>query len=501
MNKKMLVLAILAMVAVLVIAFVALKQKQDQNPEITKQQLLPKFQTLKTQYEEAKAQGLDVSEVEGFVKQAKQAFDRGDYKKANELLDKAFVFLEKTKISAEPIPEVVKEEARAKFSQVKIAVLYDRVTDGVRNIGDVINIFKELNPDFIYRGWWEMYPIPESQNEAPGFFTKEEIEELTRRGYTYEQLSEAITAIKKEMPNVIFSGSLGAEYIFAAKVRDPITGETFGKDKTWDMALDPSKWGINISKMEFQRMIAIRRQNMKPGETFNPEKMPFYYPDITNPDFQKLFLDLAENQIDSGVDSIWFDLLTAQAEFLAKTTGDPYHPAVKESYEAASKIVDEVHKYGYTKYGKYITIGDWEKSIYLPYPPLNLDYITLQPLPYEISNEKLDEKRWNGLTNSIRKKYGKIPIFIYMDWGHTDETSLALFSQRSTEKQREMLEMMDKFFSERGFVFIYPLHGGSMGPNTKKLSYGEFKIYDALAPELDTYKTIKELAQKKAKGE
>ena len=39
------------------------------------------------------------------------------------------------------------------------------------------------------------------------------------------------------------------------------------------------------------------------------------------------------------------------------------------------------------------------------------------------------------------------------------------------------------------------------GTNAKVLSFGKFKVYDALAPEFETYETIKELAQKKYGGE
>lgn len=51
-------------------------------------------------------------------------------------------------------------------------------------------------------------------------------------------------------------------------------------------------------------------------------------------------------------------------------------------------------------------------------------------------------------------------------------------------------------------IFIYPVHGGNMGGNSKVRSFGmdnEYgRVYDSLAPEFDTYETIKELANKKA---
>ena len=79
---------------------------------------MQKFQTLKTQYEQTKAQGLDVSEVERLGKEAKQAFDKGDYKTANELLEKAKNALDKTKIS-EKSPTTTPKPTSPKPPEIK----------------------------------------------------------------------------------------------------------------------------------------------------------------------------------------------------------------------------------------------------------------------------------------------------------------------------------------------------------------------------------------------
>ncbi|MFH1048188.1 MAG: alpha-amylase family glycosyl hydrolase [Patescibacteria group bacterium] len=101
MNKKILILLAIILIAILAIAVIAIKQKRAvQNPEITKQELLQKYQTLKTQYEQAKASGVDVSKVERLGKEAKAAYDKGDYKTARELLDKALEILKSEKIPA-----------------------------------------------------------------------------------------------------------------------------------------------------------------------------------------------------------------------------------------------------------------------------------------------------------------------------------------------------------------------------------------------------------------
>ena len=83
----------------------------------------------------------------------------------------------------------------------------------------------------------------------------------------------------------------------------------------------------------------------------------------------------------------------------------------------------------------------------------------------------------------------------------TVDTPLGVFSQELTpEEQREVLWNFDEFFSEKGTIFAYPVHGGYMGRDATKLSFGKYYKYDALAPEFETYETIKQLAQGKALG-
>ena len=71
---------------------------------------------------------------------------------------------------------------------------------------------------------------------------------------------------------------------------------------------------------------------------------------------------------------------------------------------------------------------------------------------------------------------------------------------RDREEQREFLMAADSFFHNRGIVFAYPLHGGWMGNDAEILSFGIRRTYDALAPEFQTYETIRELARNKKRG-
>ena len=400
-------------------------------------------------------------------------------------------------------------ERLGNLSKVKVAILYQRVTDGIyylnRSVDDVINILEETKTDFIFRAWWRMHPIPESPDEQPGFFTSEEIEEATRRGLTYEHLRNAIAEIKSNNPDIVFCGAVGLPYLNAKRERNPLTGETFGQEETWDMALDPEKWNIPVSKEEFQCWVAKELVWVDPSldcEDYDPQRVPFYFPDITNPDFQELFLSWVKKQIDCGVDAIWIDMLFSQAGRLLRITKDPHHPAVRESFEAASEVVDKIHEYGLSK-GRYIYVGTWDQpAISMPYPSPNLDFVTLANIPSssEVYLMELDEGKCDERIAKIREKLGDVHIFAFMDFGFPN-SPVEVFSQNLTpEEQREFLRIADIFFSKRGIIFIYPVHGGFMGWNPRVLSFGKFNVYDALASEFETYETIKELAQSKVEG-
>jgi len=503
MNKKIL---ITIGILVVVIALLGIYIIHVHKPAPTEEQLLERFSEFSIQYDEKKAQGFDIAEAEALARQAKQAYDKKDYETANVLLDKAFEALKKAKIPA--MPETLKEEAKNKLSQVKVAILYQRVTDGIyylnRSMDDVINILKETKADFIFLGWWRWHPISESPDEQPGFFTSEEIEEATRRGLTYEHLRNAIAEIKNDNSDIVFCGGVGMEFL-NRRERNPITGGTFGQEETWDMALDPGKWNISVSKEEFQCWVAKELAWVDPSldcKDYDPKKVPFYFPDITNPDFQELFLSWVKKQIDCGADAIWIDMLFSQAGRFLRITKDPYHPAVRESFEAASEMVDKIHEHGLSK-GRYIYVGTWDQPIIsMSYSPPDLDFVTLANIPSsrEVYLMELDEGKCDERIAKIREKLGDIYILAFMDFGFPN-SPMEIFSQNLTpEEQREFLRIADEFFSRKGIIFIYPVHGGYLGWNPKILSFGKFNVYDSLAPEFDTYNTIKNLAQSKYGG-
>ena len=402
------------------------------------------------------------------------------------------------------------------ISQIRVANQYRYVTDGKvinRSLDDVIKILKETKADFLFQGWMTQKPCPDRCSDLP---TKEERETCALFGYSYQHLAEAILKIKKGLPDIIFCGGTQAEYLYPEEVgKSRLILEPGDRDKAWKMALNSEKWGINVSRRDFQCYWARRwgdvgKNEPCPNEEELKQRMEKYFPDLTNPEFQKIFLERIYKQIDAGVDAIWIDMLYMQARLMEELTKDPNHPAVKESYEAAREIVNKIHEYG-KRNGKYIYVITWvavkdkDSIISVPKEYVNVDAAMVSPSSNEIKDKStgkianFNEKLWDELVKKIKEEY-RIPIFARIDYGGPGRTQLYVFSQElSKEEAREFLRKADEFFSKKGIIFIYPVHGGDMGRKelVKKLSYGKFNWYDSLAPEFETYETIKELAQSK----
>lgn len=407
--------------------------------------------------------------------------------------------------------EARKEEARKKLLNVKVAVHYRYVTDGKvinRSLEEVIEILKEVKADFVFQGWLTQRPCPDKCSDLPP--DARALCEL--RGYSYDHLRKAIIKIKEELPDIIFCGGTQAEFLYS----DEVTGRDEGerRDKAWKMSLNPEKWGINLSRREMQcywarRWGSVGLKEPCPSEEELKWRMEKYFPDLTNPEFQEVLLSRIYKQIDAGVDAIWIDMLYMQTYLLKGLTGDWNHPAVRDSLEAAHEIVERIHNYGMSK-GKYIYVISWVGKVTRHgvevIPSTNLDAGMVAPRLDEIKDNrtgeigKFNELFWEELVNLAKERLG-IPIFAMIDYGGPGRTDLYVFSQElSREEAREFLRKADEFFSEKGIIFIFPVHGGDMGRlgvEVKKLSYGRFNWYDSIAPEFQTFETIKELALKK----
>ncbi len=364
------------------------------------------------------------------------------------------------------------------LSKVKVVTVYESVIDDFRDINSIANILAETKTEYIHRGFFRYSPEVEN----------------------YELLKNNIALIKSKNPNVIFGASLIVSQVDANE-RDPLSGESIPESKIVEMAFDPQKWGINyehegklVTKEDLHKIYSER------------SGLDVYLPDITNADYQKLVLDIIKKEIDSGADAIWIDGFYLQADLIADATGDVAHPAVKATFEAYSKIVDEIHAYGASK-GKYIYVGSWGEAgrnpqtieMNYPFPMPKLDFVTVGISHKEMTDKKPDKEYWGWKTKYVRKNFGNAPIIAVIDWSFDTNTALGIFSQElSKDEAKEALRSFDAFFNENGILFAYPVHGGWMGWKATKGSFGKTRIYDSIAPEFETYDTIKELVSRKA---
>ncbi|RLF88642.1 hypothetical protein DRN46_06770, partial [Thermococci archaeon] len=423
-----------------------------------------------------------------------------------------------------------------RLKNAKIVIEYTSIGFGQfylnRSVEDDVKIIEELKPDWIYLGFRYYRPIPSSPEEKPGFFSKEEIEEYTRQGYTLAQLKEAIKELKERNKDVIFTAGLGIEYFYSRDI-DPITREVITPEKAWQLALNPKEYGFNMSKEEFQCWWGKTLLGSLPPD-FNCSKYDYreakiYFPDVNKEEVRELYLHKAMALIDAGADAIWIDLLDSQAKHFYRLSRNRNHHAIKRTFESISKLVDEIHRYGLSK-GKRVYVGSWPSPFFhidsdIPRP--NYDFVVVTPTGEEVLNMEFDEEKWNTILSSIRKVYGEdIVILLRLDVGFWNSPA-HVFSQHLTpSQQRKVLKYMDDFCSKHDILFSYPVFGLYMGPweknETKVLAWRSvcwetltkpdaliisypfsekegcgFEIYDSLAPEFQTYGTIKELIQKR----
>lgn len=104
MDKRILIG--IGIAAVIIALLVGIYFTQVYKPAITKDKakelLAQRFSEFESQYQEKKASGYDVTEAKGLEKQAKWAYNKRKYAKADKLLDEAFESLEKAEIPVTP---------------------------------------------------------------------------------------------------------------------------------------------------------------------------------------------------------------------------------------------------------------------------------------------------------------------------------------------------------------------------------------------------------------
>ncbi len=391
------------------------------------------------------------------------------------------------------------------MAKVKVGILYENVTDGPalkRSYEDTQAIVRDTHADFVFRGFWKLAPVAESPDRVPSSVSnlaREEGRDAGKSGKDYQSLKTWIERLKWQNPRLIFCGALSAAHLPRVEI-DALTGKVFMGDETWGLALDPQKWAIVFNgkippKEKFQAGLS-----KNDADDYDRRNATAYFPDLTNPDFQFLFESWAKKQIDMGADALWIDGLFFQTKLFLDKTKDIRHPAVVETYKAVAKIVGDLRKYARDK-GKSVIIGapgqDDAEMAKLS-PPLDLDFVTVSPSRADVEARQLDVQKWLYKLATINKVHNNVSIFAYIDW-ESSESSLAVFSQKlGADDRKNMLRSFDKTFAQMGVNFIYPVRGGFMGERPKKRSFGNSSTFDSLAPQFDTFETIKILAEEKA---
>lgn len=391
-------------------------------------------------------------------------------------------------------------------TDVKVVSIYERVSDGIgfgRQDFEMANMIRDTHTDMVLRGFFRWQPVPESPGMTLPGYSSSYVNDKASLGYTYSQLGSAIAQLKSTNPNTLFIGAIAAQRLNQIEFNEK-TRQQYTQPQTWAMALDPTVYGVPVTKEHFQcKMTDLLgfQSSQNSCNLFNPAStsVTAYYPDITNVDYQTLLLSYAEKQIDLGADGIWIDMFFGQASMIYKYTNNANHPGIKSAFAACSKIVDSIHSYGLSTHGSDVLVGTWWNFMDLPYsPPVqpDLDFVTAV-IPAEDITGEFNTTEWTRVKNVIRGKMGNIPVYTYIDWSPSPTAPMSIFSQKPSI-QIPFLQRVDVFFTSMGMNFVYPLHGGTFPLTSSIKSFGKYAVYDSKAPEFNTFETIKTLANAKA---
>ncbi len=365
------------------------------------------------------------------------------------------------------------------------AVMYENLYSPPEGFEKALSILRELRPGMV---WYSriITGFPPVPNVTSAYVIGREAglsdvkarkfaEWVEGERYDLEDIGKAAEAVAE-------LGALYCPCILVQNLRvdfnyDPLTFKPIPRSELESMALDYSKWGLPYGREETQEYFR-ERAGIPAGAVF---------PDVTNEAYQEYLLRKVEALKKVGVKCVWLDMLFSQANIAYAITHDYNHPAVKEAYEAAVKVVEKIKAMG-------MIVGTWADWVTYPYkdvPPV--DFVTKTVSRKEVMSGAVNVSEWKEMVLAIRSKTNATILMVF-DFGPSDNTPLAIFSQRLTpEQQSEFLKSMGEACRELGVVPVYPVHGGCMGKDAQRLSYGKYLYYDALAPQFMTYETIRRL--------
>jgi hypothetical protein len=402
-----------------------------------------------------------------------------------------------------------KTKTLATLSDVNTAIYYWNLHSEPEKLEGAIDVIEDLNPDMIwYSHWITGFPMPKNPEHAYqitkkcGFsneIAKKFKEWVEKEHYSLEDVELQRKSVERKgilyCPTILGYPNFRIDFNF-----DPLTFECYSKEDISKMLLNFGKWGIINPKTgklytleETQKF--LRELGEKKG-AWVPENWGVY--DLSNEKVIEYHVNKAIALRNVGVKCVWYDLFFQMPAKLSKALHLGYkHPMIKDLYNGACEIIDRAKAQG-------LIVGTWINAFYFPYERVpNVDYVTASPTVEEILDLKPDYSRWYKFAELIKQKRPGIPLIIMFDFSQSDELPLAVFSQKlNSEQQSQFLRELDKLAKklekDTGIKVLvaYPVHGPGIGAHAQKLAWGKYELYDALAPEFDTYETIKELAHK-----
>ena len=395
---------------------------------------------------------------------------------------------------------------------VERAVMYYSLGDNKpRDLEESVDVLKPLKPQFI---WFAFAlgpkPLFYSPSQAYNYFlsiglSKNKAERLEKvieeSHYSVEGFKNSIAYVRKQMPGTIIIISILPQFM-PKPALDPESYKPIPESEINKMALNLGKWGIKnpetgkIFDLESTQEIFQRMS----GENY-------IYPDITSKQYQNFLFERIKKVLDANPDGIWIDFLFSQTTAICRILENGRYKgmdiikhcnfsneAVKDSFFSACNLTKMIKDYA-KKENKTVYVGTWAGFMLYPWKCNYVDFVTESPSPNEVYSLKLDKEKWDLLKKMDEEKYGgKIKIFISPDFGPGSNTMMAVFSQKLDKKEREeFLQAMSEFAKMKNLTVIYPIHGGSMGKDPKKLAFGKHNWYDALAPEFGDYRVVEQV--------
>ncbi len=411
-------------------------------------------------------------------------------------------FLTKRLLPNEPFISPPRSETPSNLSGIRTIYYWNLQSEpeGLENATKIIN---ELDPDFIWYAHWIVgFPMPRDNASAYeiakscGFSEKEALrfeDWCKKTHYTLEDVKKQVDAVGDRLyiPCILGYSNFRTDFNF-----DPVTFECYSRERINKMLLNFGKW--NITNPETGRPYTLNETQQffkkiasEMGVEHLSNRGVF---DLSSPEFINYTLKKARALKSVGVKAVWYDLYFQLPWKLAKFYGFD-HPMIKDLYKGGCEIINRTKEMG-------LIVGTWVSPLRFPYKEVpKLDFVTETPMSYEVLNLKPDYNRWDEIAELVKEKCPNCTLIIMFDFaGWSDDLPLAVFSQKLTpEQQCEFLKELDNLarYIEDNYgiktTVAYPVHGYGLGKNPKKLAWGKYDVYDATAPEFDTYECIKNL--------